>query len=254
MLQFPSTVPLEAGYEQQRAFYENMSRAITRELASAPDGLGLREGWWVSELDLFSLQRALVRGTWTSLVVAVAVAFVVVLASTLNLATSLLCCLAIGGAISACGALMCALGWRLNVLESIVVSLSVGLGVDFAVHYGVAYLLAPFRHDRQRRVEHAALAMTSPITLAALTTFVAGAGLATSRVLAYQRFGAFLMMVMAASWSYSLLFLLPLLAAFGPERERCRAVSAWWCCCCCCCREDPDFDEDDDLDRGGRTG
>ena len=34
------------------------------------------------------------------------------------------------------------LGWELNILESVVVSLSIGLSVDFTLHYAIMYKLA----------------------------------------------------------------------------------------------------------------
>ena len=34
------------------------------------------------------------------------------------------------------------LGWELNILESVVVTLSIGLSVDFTLHYGIMYTLA----------------------------------------------------------------------------------------------------------------
>ena len=33
-------------------------------------------------------------------------------------------------------------GWELNILESVVVSLAIGLSVDFTLHYGIMYKLA----------------------------------------------------------------------------------------------------------------
>ena len=33
-------------------------------------------------------------------------------------------------------------GWELNILESVVISLSIGLSVDFTLHYGIMYKLA----------------------------------------------------------------------------------------------------------------
>ena len=33
-------------------------------------------------------------------------------------------------------------GWELNILESVVVTLAIGLSVDFTLHYGIMYTLA----------------------------------------------------------------------------------------------------------------
>ena len=34
------------------------------------------------------------------------------------------------------------LGWELNILESVVITLAIGLSVDFTLHYGIMYKLA----------------------------------------------------------------------------------------------------------------
>ena len=49
-----------------------------------------------------------------------------------------------------------------------------GLSVDFALHYGVAYVLAVDKTDRKFRVSFSMASMSSTITMAAFTTFVTG--------------------------------------------------------------------------------
>ena len=236
VLEFPSNVRRDASYERQRDFYNYMNVIMEKELNTAPPGL--QSGWFVSDLEVYSLQEGLLRGTVSSLVLALAVALVVVFLTTLNLVVSVLASLTIGATIVTVTGLMCYLGWELNVLESITVSVSVGLSVDFTAHYAVGYLLAPHKGDRERRVEHATTRLSPAITVAAITTFVAGLGLMPSSVLAYNKFGTFLMMVMFFSWFYSVFLFLGLLAAFGPQHERCgldRHAWIWLACCCCCC-------------------
>ncbi|CAB3997558.1 dispatched homolog 1 isoform X1, partial [Paramuricea clavata] len=64
------------------------------------------------------------------------------------------------------------MGWKLNILESITLSVSVGLSVDFALHHGVACVLAVDKTDRKSRVSFSLADMSSAITMAAFTTFI----------------------------------------------------------------------------------
>lgn len=73
--------------------------------------------------------------------VAVAVSFLALLVTTLNLLISLYAILTIACIIMVTVGTLVLLGWKLNVLESITVSVAIGLAVDFTLHYGIAYRL-----------------------------------------------------------------------------------------------------------------
>ena len=57
------------------------------------------------------------------------------------------------------------------------VSVAVGLSIDFTMHYGVAYTLAPDKSQRDSRVRYSLKHIASAITMAALTTFFTGRGI-----------------------------------------------------------------------------
>ena len=236
ILEFPSNVSMDANYDVINKFYRETNVAMQRELNRAPRGL--KHGWFVSDLEMFSLQRALVAGTCYSLLLSLGVAFVVVAASTLNLVVTVLSCLTVASIVTVVMGSMCAMGWQLNVLESVVLSIGVGLSVDFTSHVAIAYLLAPHKGDRKRRVEHVTTKLSGAILCAACTTFIAGLGLVTSSILAYRRFGVFLMLVTSVSWAYSNYFFCGLLAAFGPQNETCPIDGRGTLLCCCCCHGD----------------
>lgn len=82
------------------------------------------------------------------------------------------------------------LDWKLNILESVSVSLAVGLSVDFTLHYAIGYRLSGDK-DRESAVIHSLTRMSSPIAMAAVTTFTAGASVLPSSVVAYNQIGAF---------------------------------------------------------------
>jgi len=56
------------------------------------------------------------------------------------------------------------LGWELNILESVVITLAIGLSVDFTLHYGIMYKLSG-ETDRDKAVTFSIATMASPVSL-----------------------------------------------------------------------------------------
>lgn len=187
---------------------------ITEELCNAPAGLS--QGWFISNLDFYDLQDSLSDGTLVAMALSVAVAFSVMLLTTWNVIISLYAILSIAGTIFVTVGSLVLLGWELNILESVTISVAVGLSVDFAVHYGVAYRLAP-EPDREGKVIFSLSRMGSAIAMAALTTFVAGAMMMPSTVLAYTQLGTFMMLIMCISWAFATFFFQCMCRCLGPQ-------------------------------------
>lgn len=187
---------------------------ITEELRFAPEGLS--HGWFISNLEFYDLQDSLSGGTLIAMALSVAVAFSVMLLTTWNIIISLYAILSIAGTIFVTVGSLVLLGWELNVLESVTISVAVGLSVDFAVHYGVAYRLAPVP-DREGKVVFSLSRMGSAIAMAALTTFVAGAMMMPSTVLAYTQLGMFMMLIMCISWAFATFFFQCMCRCLGPQ-------------------------------------
>ena len=171
-LRVTSNVRLSRAYEPARHFWERIESWITKEMRHAPPGM--RGGWWVSSLEFYDLQRSLSTGTLVSMAIAIGMAFAVMLLTTLNVLVSLYAILTIIGIISVTIGSLVLSGWKLNILESITMSVAVGVSIDFALHFGVAYCLAPDKENRQARVRFSLSRMGSAITMAAITTFIAG--------------------------------------------------------------------------------
>lgn len=187
---------------------------ISRELQDAPEGLS--HGWFISNLEFYDLQNSLSDGTLVAMALSVAVAFSVMLLTTWNVVISLYAIASIAGTIFVTVGSLVLLGWELNVLESVTISVAVGLSVDFAVHYGVAYRLAP-EADREGKVVFSLGRMGSAIAMAAFTTFVAGAMMMPSDVLAYTQLGTFMMLIMCVSWAFATFFFQCLCRCLGPQ-------------------------------------
>uniref|UniRef100_A0A4W2IMS6 Protein dispatched homolog 1 n=1 Tax=Bos indicus x Bos taurus TaxID=30522 RepID=A0A4W2IMS6_BOBOX len=214
VLEFQSTYLFTLAYEKMHQFYKEVDSWISNELSSAPEGLS--HGWFVSNLEFYDLQDSLSDGTLIAMGLSVAVAFSVMLLTTWNIIISLYAIISIAGTIFVTVGSLVLLGWELNVLESVTISVAVGLSVDFAVHYGVAYRLAPDA-DREGKVIFSLSRMGSAITMAALTTFVAGAMMMPSTVLAYTQLGTFMMLIMCISWAFATFFFQCMCRCLGPQ-------------------------------------
>uniref|UniRef100_W5NI07 Protein dispatched homolog 1 n=1 Tax=Lepisosteus oculatus TaxID=7918 RepID=W5NI07_LEPOC len=214
VLEFQSTYLFTLAYEKMHQFYREVDSWIKEELQTAPEGLS--SGWFVSNLEFYDLQDSLSDGTLIAMGLSVAVAFSVMLLTTWNIIISLYAILSIAGTIFVTVGSLVLLGWELNVLESVTISVAVGLSVDFAVHYGVAYRLAP-EPDREGKVVFSLSRMGSAIAMAALTTFVAGAMMMPSTVLAYTQLGTFMMLIMCISWAFATFFFQCMCRCLGPQ-------------------------------------
>lgn len=101
-------------------------------------------------------------------------------------------------------------------MKLIFVDISLGLAVDFSLHYAVSYK-ACTSEKKIDRVKAALQQMGGPTLMAAITSGAAGAFMLPSHVLAYIQIGVFLLLVMGISWIYATLFLCSMLAVIGPS-------------------------------------
>ena len=165
--------PFTTAFSVIDGFYDKVNSWVKTEMSKAP--AGLNNAWAGSwGFQFYGLQIGLSEGTYSSLGISVAVSFVVMLLTTLNIFISIYAIITIIGVIAiTIGSLVLA-GWQLNILESIVMSVAVGLSIDFTMHYGVAYRLAPDKSNRESRVRYSLVHIGSAISMAALTTFLTG--------------------------------------------------------------------------------
>ncbi|RZF40076.1 hypothetical protein LSTR_LSTR002479 [Laodelphax striatellus] len=214
VVEYDSNFAHSTSFDEMDKFYKQVESWTEEEMSRAP--AGMRNGWFVSQLSFYDLQRTLAEDTVSAITVAMVVSLVVLVLITLNLLVSLLTIITITSIIFVTVAVLVLLGWKLNVLESISVCVAIGLAVDFSLHYAVNYRMCPDQ-KREPAVTYALTLMAGPTAMAALTTIAAGALMLPSAVLAYNQIGLFLVIVMLVSWLYSTYFLMPLLSVFGPE-------------------------------------
>lgn len=213
-VQFLSNHSFTHSYEDVQAFYMKVDHWVKEELAHAPKEM--KQGWFVSNFHFYDLQSSLAVGTPLALGVSLMVVAVVSFFTTLNFLISVYALLAVGATISVTLASLVLMEWELGVLESVVITVAIGLAVDLTLHYGVAFRLSPDL-GRELRVINSIGRMGSPVAMAAFTTMLAGALMMPSTVLAYRRFGTFLLLLVSLAWLYATFFFQSLLRTIGPH-------------------------------------
>ncbi len=187
------------------------------EFSNAPPGL--KNGWFVTYLAFFDLQRTLTYDTTVSILISMGVALLVLFAVTVNVPLSLIAILTITCIIFVSISILIVLGWKLNILESIAISLAIGLSVDFSLHYAVNYNMCPDKSSRKTCVINALSMMAAPSLMAAITTGASGLFMLPSVVLPYIQIGIFLIVVSSVSWIYASFFQMSVLYRYGPEND-----------------------------------
>lgn len=97
---------------------------MQQQMLSAP--AGMKNGWFVSTLDVYELQRTLHTGTIGAIVVSIVLALGIVALVTLNPIISFYAILAVSSSIIVSVAILIVIGWKLNVLESVTISTAIG--------------------------------------------------------------------------------------------------------------------------------
>lgn len=206
-------------FSKMEGFFHDIDEWVTWHINNTAP-LGLKSGWFTSSnLDLLALQTELEVSTNTSVWLEVLFATIALMISTQDLCLTLAGILTITTIIMVILATLILLKWTLGVAESILISLTIGLSIDFALHYTVAYSEGLRSRHSQGVIQRILNEVGSPIALATITTSLAGFVIVWSDILAYQELGTFLMLIAIVSWLTSTFFLLPMLATFDSIRN-----------------------------------
>ena len=202
-------------FESMDAFFEVIDNYFSVRLKDQP-------AWYYSAFGFFSLQKSISEGVYYALGLAVVVASLVLLFSTLDVLILITSALTIGAIVVVTVGVLVLLEWELNVLESMTITLAVGLSIDFVIHLGVAFQFCSNEWAWDQRMAHVLRRVGTAVTMASLTTFLAGLSIVEVDVESFLKLGIFLMLVMFVSWLYAMFFFLPLLASIK------QAVNAFW--------------------------
>jgi protein dispatched 1 len=216
VVEFESVVPYSMSYTTMDSFFVHVEKWTQEELKSAPPGMA--HGWFLSDLQFYDLQKTLASGTLISLLLSAGLGFIVLIPATLNFIVSVCALSAMIFSSTVTIAILVLTDWKLNVLESVAISTSAGLAVDFSLHYALSYTNASGL--KSARVKYALTSSAGPTAAAALTTGLAGIFLLRSNLLPYSQIGTFLSLIMSVSWLYATFFLCSLLYVFGTNSSK----------------------------------
>lgn len=215
IIEYQSNRLFSESFTKMDRFFNDIDEWVTWQINNtAPQSL--RSGWFVSSnLELLALQTELEQSTTSSILLEVVFAMMALMVGTCDLVLTIAGTLTIGTIIIVTVAALIILRWTLGVAESILISLTIGLSIDFALHYTVAYSESRKMGASDGIIMRILNEVGSPIALATLTTSLAGFVIVWSDILAYQELGVFLMLIALISWMTSTFFLLPMLSTIG---------------------------------------
>ncbi|KAK3708230.1 hypothetical protein RRG08_023639 [Elysia crispata] len=212
-----SSVDFEEGLE----IYNNWEKFADEKIANLPPslqggvqftpGLNERNAWHE-----FKRQEALAGSAFQGIWIGISLAYVVLAFATMNLIIALMATIIILLVTISVTAFIPILGWEISVIESINLSLVVGLAVDYVVHFSEAYHTSPQKHrtDKVRdMLEHMGVSVIS----GAFSTLGAASFMMAAQIQFFLQFGVFLFLTIGFSLTYSLFLFTPLLSVIGPE-------------------------------------
>lgn len=215
ILEYQSNRLYSDSFTKMERFFYDIDEWITWQINNTAP-IGLKSGWFISsDLDLLALQTELDQSTISSILLEVVFATLALLLGTRNIVLTLAGSLTVGTIILVTVGALILFKWTLGVAESILITLTIGLSIDFALHYCVAFSESKSTSANDGITLKILSEVGSPIALATITTSVAGFVIVWSEILAYQQLGVFLMLIAFASWTTSTLFLLPMLATIN---------------------------------------
>eukprot|EP01049_Picozoa_sp_SAG25_P006437 SAG25_NODE_484_length_7474_cov_11.267823_3_plen_954_part_00 len=165
------------------------------------------------------LLESAVWGTIFSLILA----FFMILPATNNILVTGWSLLVITMVVNSVVGTMVMLGWTLGVLESICLTICVGLSVDYTIH--LCHIFATSTQETRFGAGRDALAsMGVSVMNAAATTLGSACVMMATYVLFFQRFGIFVFMNIFYSAVYAFVFLMAVLMQIGPIGDQGRVL------------------------------
>merc|ERR1719217_1866755 len=227
-------------YEDGVDLWEAWEAYCDQWRASAPEFL--QKGFYFTDIrkgsgafHWFFLQSKITSEAFIGMAMALGFASIVLLIATRNVVVALCAIASITSIVSSVMAFMFCLGWRLGVLEALVLVMVIGLSVDYVVHMADAYLEAP-AEDRLERTRFMLVRMGLAVVNGGVTTIGAAGFMCACYITFFQKFGIVILATVFQSLVHALFFFSAMMALFGPEgtsgkislglcREKCSSMS-----------------------------
>lgn len=161
------------------------------------------------------LEQGLIKDAITAMAVSLALAFIIIFLSTTDLLLSLTSTAVISTIVLIIIANLVWIGWKVSVLESICLTVLVGLSVDYTIHLANAWQTASTFTDRLQRLRATVLEIGISVLAASMTTFLACLPLFATIVVFFYKFGVFIALTVVWSTLAAFGLFLTLMAMYG---------------------------------------
>uniref|UniRef100_H3DIX4 Dispatched RND transporter family member 2 n=1 Tax=Tetraodon nigroviridis TaxID=99883 RepID=H3DIX4_TETNG len=216
VLAFRTTYFHSFNFSRTSLSYREIHTWFTREISGAP--VGLRNGWFISNLTLFDLQQSLSSEILLVAGFSVALTLALLLFTTWNIPLSIYGTVAVGGSVFVTVSLFVLLEWQLSGTEALFVSSAAGLSVDFIANYCISYSMAPHA-DKIGKVAHSTKRMGCPVAIVSGAFFSMGILMLPATALLFRKLGIFLFLVKCVACGFATFFFQSLCCFCGPQTK-----------------------------------
>jgi len=216
---FNTTMIGSAGSIQTRVFFNGFETLMNEQNKLAPSSLqGYITCRKYSEM-IFEevLLKTAVAGSLISLILA----FIILVLATRNIIIAVYSIFAILGIVLFLIAFMVVIGWSIGVIESIAITIIVGLSVDYTVHIANCYVQHSKHFTNRETILRETLTEIGISVLSGgITTCSSVLMLFFTTITFFTKFGEFIFVNIVASLIYSFGFFCILLAIIGPTKDQ----------------------------------
>ena len=152
------------------------------------------------------------------IIIGIILALVILVIATTNMIVGVLATFVIGMITCAVLGIITMIGWKLGALESLNLTLVVGLAVDYVVHLAEGYMELKDQ-DRLTKVRHTLGHVGISVLSGACTTLGASIFMLAAKIVFFFQFGIFIFCTIGFSILFSLFLFTTILALAGPEGE-----------------------------------
>uniref|UniRef100_A0A7M5XG14 SSD domain-containing protein n=1 Tax=Clytia hemisphaerica TaxID=252671 RepID=A0A7M5XG14_9CNID len=196
----------------------NWETFVTREMKKMPKGCNkgfqCTPEWF--NWHWLKVQEELLQGAKQGIIIGLCVAFPVLVITTLNWVVGVFAIVTIALITISVIGLIPMLGWKLGVLESLNLTLVVGLSVDYVVHLADGYVRCT-KFSRAGRTRYMLGHVGVSVLAGAATTLGASSFMLGSKILFFYQFGIFIFCTIGFSIVYALLVFTVLIGFCGPQ-------------------------------------
>ncbi len=219
-------------FNEADKFYKNIKEWYSDNVISTP---GLPDGLITTEINFYALQKAITDGAWESAALSALFALCILVMMTRRLLSSIISAFQIVCVVASVLGVFVLLGWELNIIEAVIMSVSVGIACDFSVHLAHSFNEGIVPHEADvpktfprsiaelklhyvlatHKATNAIKELGVTLFMGFVSTFFSGLILLTNDLYFFQQFGIFMCTLMAFSIWLAFGFLMPTLATFG---------------------------------------